>query len=727
MTQSMFQPSTMSSVVVFTLLIILVNAVVGQQFADDVDVWRFNRCPKQCACERRYSERFQANLRTVDCSKLELPSFPQPEHIPSDVQVLLLKDNRIRHFQDDLRMWLPDLIHIDLSHNRLFELPFVKRANGLFEGVYNLRSLDLSHNLLTSIDDDAFQGLFNLEELDLGHNQLAAIAENAFRGLSKLETLILSMNKLTFVQHSWWINVPTLYNLYLDGNRLGLLPEDAFKPLRVLLSLDLSNNKIFRVNSHAFRGLDQLENLQLAANTLSAVPAQALRQLRRSIKSINLSRNPIFTLMTDDFAEMTALKDVSLTSMQRLRLIERGAFKNLPQLLVAQIHDNPYLAYIDAHAFVNTPEVTTLLLHNNNLTVLEKETVDSLPVAEQISFYGNPLSCDCNSRWLKKIISTGARSGLVFQEAERMVCNSPAEHKFKLFASLRVEDMPHQCPPRILPMFGGSATRKVGENVAYDCRAIGIPKPRITWVGPDGRAVQAGAYHPRRSLRNGETLVIEQIAADDNGIYTCLAESDVGNAAAQTELNVSAVYVKIFPLHVDTAYATIGWEGADRAGQVFQIVFREIGEQRHRYAGTVTPVMKSYTVRQLRPNTRYEVCLDLELDELASKQMTCTRLVTKNHDYLIQSIERTGNVAVGAALGIIACMLIVVCLAAVGLKRSRVELNSYDSLVSLEAGLPAVPATLTKSNPYFFDSYLSHKAAFNYKENVYSPLMKLTV
>uniref|UniRef100_A0A914UT48 Ig-like domain-containing protein n=1 Tax=Plectus sambesii TaxID=2011161 RepID=A0A914UT48_9BILA len=715
----------MSSVVL--TLLILVNVAASQHFGDDANVWRFNRCPKQCACEQRYSERFQANLRTVDCSKLGLPFFPQPEHIPSDVQVLLLKDNRIRNFQDDMRMWLPDLIHIDLSHNRLFDLPSVKRANGLFEGVYNLRVLDLSHNLLSSIDDDAFQGLFNLEELDLGHNQLTAIAENALRGLSKLETLILSANKLTFVQHSWWINIPSLYNLYLDGNRLGLLSEDAFKPLRALLSLDLSNNKIFRVNLNAFRGLDHLENLQLAANTLSAVPAQALRQLRRSIKSINLSRNPIFTLMTDDFAEMTALKDVSLTSMQRLRLIERGAFKNLPELLVAQIHDSPYLGYIDAHAFVNTPEVTTLLLHNNNLTVLEKETVDSLPAAEQISFYGNPLACDCNARWLKKVISSGAKPGLVFQEAERMVCNSPAEHKFKLFASLRVEDMPHQCPPRILPMFATTAARKVGEYIVYDCRAIGIPKPRITWVGPDGRAVQAGAYHPRRSLRNGETLVIDRIAAQDDGVYTCLAESDVGNAAAQTELNVTAVFIKVFPLRVDTTSATVGWEGAEGAGRVFQVVFREFGEDNHRYAGTVTPIMKSYTIRELRPNTRYEVCLDLELDDQTTTQLTCTRFLTKNHEYLMQGIERTGNVAVGAALGIIACMLIVVCLAAVGLKRSRVQLKSYDSLDSLEAGLCSTPSTLTKSNPYFFDSHFNHKAVFSHKENVYSPLMKLTV
>ena len=66
-----------------------------------------------------------------------------------------------------------------------------------FEGLFNLKVLDLHRNRLESIN--GFPGQ-SLEELDLSHNNISSIDKNAFHGLDKLTLLNLDNNHLVTLE-----------------------------------------------------------------------------------------------------------------------------------------------------------------------------------------------------------------------------------------------------------------------------------------------------------------------------------------------------------------------------------------------------------------------------------------------------------------------------------------------------------------------------------------------
>lgn len=703
-------------------LFIIVQATVSkasQQHSSSIESsWKFNECPEKCECTMKMSEHFQAYLRTVDCSGQDLLDFPSS--VPSDVQVLLLKDNKIRHIFDK-PLYLHDLVHLDLAHNLIRSLGHDSR----FRELYNMKVLDLSHNRITALRDYVFRGLFNLEDLNLSDNPILSMAEDCFKGLLKLETLRLSGNRLEYVHPSWWTNVRTLYNLYLDRNHFTFIQSEAFKSLRNLRRLDLGRNKIGRINVKALVGLEKLENLLLDYNSLTSTPRESFQYLRSSLKSLNLNRNPIQKLRTDDLANLLRLKDVSLNNMQRLKLVERGSFKNLPELLVVELHDNPHLNYLDALSFVNTPQISHILLHNNNLTVLNRQIVDASPILEEISFYGNPLACDCNSKWLKELLTkkdhSDRRRNLVFRDAERMVCDSPSEQKFKLFSVLRSDDLSDKCAPTIVQLFNSSNVRKSGEDIVYDCRSVGIPTPKITWLDPNGSPITASTYHPRRVLLNGDSLIIRRAQPEDSGRYTCVAENEYGNSIVHTNLNVTSMQIELNVRGVTDNGATLFWNGADLDHHVFQILYRStqsLSNRRHDYAGTVASIMKTYRLENLRSNTNYEACIAFKDDFDVVVHISCVQFETRHSESAQVRIERTSNVAIGVALGIVASMLIVVCLSAVVLKARRYK--TVDPLVNLENGAYMAASVDNLSRTYSTDNVVAplvyNKLISNYNQ-----------
>ena len=84
----------------------------------------------------------------------------------------------------------------DLSFN------FISRIPDLFLDSLslNLRSLDLSHNHLTEIDDASLQQLSNLQILRIHNNQISNIHKSGLSGLTNVQILDLSCNRLESLQ-----------------------------------------------------------------------------------------------------------------------------------------------------------------------------------------------------------------------------------------------------------------------------------------------------------------------------------------------------------------------------------------------------------------------------------------------------------------------------------------------------------------------------------------------
>lgn len=121
------------------------------------------------------------------------------------------------------------------------------RANQINLGL--IQQLDLHNAGLTSIPAGFFSGLF-IKKLDLSHNSISEIDQNAFLGMNNvLQELILDHNNLTEIPAKALIPLSALLRLNLSNNSIGNIENiHSLPPLpkvRLILSILFSNLLIF--------------------------------------------------------------------------------------------------------------------------------------------------------------------------------------------------------------------------------------------------------------------------------------------------------------------------------------------------------------------------------------------------------------------------------------------------------------------------------------------------
>ncbi|XP_039299676.1 peroxidasin homolog, partial [Nilaparvata lugens] len=91
---------------------------------------------------------------------------------------------------------------------------------------------------------------------------------------------------------------------------------------------------------------------------------------------------------------------------------------------------------------------------------------------------------------------------------------------------------------QVLPTFvttPENLTTKSGSLARLRCVAEGSPAPVITWF-KDGNTVTPATRFS--ILEGGSTLEIRDLKESDSGLYTCLAQNQVGSAEANADLRV---------------------------------------------------------------------------------------------------------------------------------------------------------------------------------------------
>lgn len=74
---------------------------------------------------------------------------------------------------------------------------------------------------------------------------------------------------------------------------------------------------------------------------------------------------------------------------------------------------------------------------------------------------------------------------------------------------------------------------KHGQNVTVPCKAIGEPKPKVTWLKENG-VLPSG----RSEVSTDGTLNVSQVKHEDSGTYTCVASS-VGVAKSSSSMQLT--------------------------------------------------------------------------------------------------------------------------------------------------------------------------------------------
>uniref|UniRef100_A0A3B4B674 LRRNT domain-containing protein n=1 Tax=Periophthalmus magnuspinnatus TaxID=409849 RepID=A0A3B4B674_9GOBI len=167
-------------------------------------------CPALCRCFSRRAE--------VVCDSTPFDSFPS-DSLPQNTSILTIQFTNIS----------------TITETHLNRTP-------------NLQELHLFSNQIQNLGPHLLRGLPKLRSLDLTDNKLTNLPANVFKN-STLTWLDLSGNRLTKIPGSLFGKLPNLDNLDLPNNRLEKVTERSLDALTKLERLNLNNNKINTLDS----------------------------------------------------------------------------------------------------------------------------------------------------------------------------------------------------------------------------------------------------------------------------------------------------------------------------------------------------------------------------------------------------------------------------------------------------------------------------------------------
>ncbi|XP_020782191.1 toll-like receptor 13 [Boleophthalmus pectinirostris] len=398
-------------------------------------------------------------------------SFFQKCHNVTDID---LEDNKITHIENGSFNILKLLEVLSIKRNRLQTVPFATR------NLYSLRKLDLSFNLIRTLECQDFAKLTNLVQLNLQWNSLTALNKCSFNTLSKLEVLKLQGNSMTKLGGAFTKNLPSLKVLLLNNNKLTAIGKHEFRGLFSLLNLSLFENQIETLHESCFHGLKNLTFLQLQKNNLrkEALSNNCLRKLVK-LTRLDLSNNHFKywsskNLTVPPFMNLSNLETL-LFGVQRSK--GKGVFPaNFLQGLTKLstfICNNIQLLSFPNDSFTYTPHLTNLdisandlldispklfspipklehlrinsinlhsleFLINSNLTklnelearknafsVVSKDVIRSLPSLSVLDLKYNKFTCDCDNSWFVQWIKNNSQTEVV--DAYNFTCSYPPE------------------------------------------------------------------------------------------------------------------------------------------------------------------------------------------------------------------------------------------------------------------------------------------------------------
>ncbi|VDH97115.1 Hypothetical predicted protein [Mytilus galloprovincialis] len=146
----------------------------------------------------------------------------------------------------------PQAISIDLSGNQITHInatSFASYDGGLSQKYislfYQLKTLNLDDNQISSIDHDAFKYTKVLETLKMNNNQLRSLEAEVFEPIGDtLVTLVLSHNEIASIGRSMFgTNLKTLRIVNLSYNKMTYMEAWPYIPPSII-RFDLSHNDV---------------------------------------------------------------------------------------------------------------------------------------------------------------------------------------------------------------------------------------------------------------------------------------------------------------------------------------------------------------------------------------------------------------------------------------------------------------------------------------------------
>uniref|UniRef100_T1J4L4 TIR domain-containing protein n=1 Tax=Strigamia maritima TaxID=126957 RepID=T1J4L4_STRMM len=189
-------------------------------------------CPQLCSCGK------VNNVTFVDCGDANMSSAPMM--LPRNTWVVYMENNQIDPILGFNHSSWMSVVYLYMKNSLVKDR---KDLSGLpFINLKNTKELDLSQNLILSIQSGVFKGLERLRRLDLSGNEISDLSSELFVDISNVEILDLSDNKLTLL--NFWFGLTQLKHVILENNQITRISENNYQLSSSLLSLNLKHNMI---------------------------------------------------------------------------------------------------------------------------------------------------------------------------------------------------------------------------------------------------------------------------------------------------------------------------------------------------------------------------------------------------------------------------------------------------------------------------------------------------
>ncbi|XP_030843950.1 insulin-like growth factor-binding protein complex acid labile subunit [Strongylocentrotus purpuratus] len=187
-----------------------------------------------------------------------------------------------------------------LSLNSLGPESLILQPGISFQHLQSLVNLDMEDSKIfqyslwnTTANASLFDGLFNLKHLDLSKNSFRSLPSGIFRQLSVVQELNLDYCKLTNLHPLVFSGLESLQKLSLNGNYIQHIHDDVLSGLGQIKSISFDENRIEYLEELMFSNNCKLTNLSLASNRLTRLSQSTFKPIFSSILSLDLSMNPI--------------------------------------------------------------------------------------------------------------------------------------------------------------------------------------------------------------------------------------------------------------------------------------------------------------------------------------------------------------------------------------------------------------------------------------------------
>ncbi|XP_010880520.1 leucine-rich repeat and fibronectin type-III domain-containing protein 5 [Esox lucius] len=451
-------------------------------------------------------------------------------------------------------------------------------------------------------------------EMRLGDNFVTGIKRRDFANMTKLQDLTLSRNTIGSISPHAFKDLENLRALHLDSNRLTSLTNDTFSGMSKLHHLILNNNQLINIHTGAFNDLTALEELDLSYNNLESAPWVAIQRMT-SLHTLGLDHNMLSYIPEGTFSSLQKLKRLDVTSNKLQKLPPDPVFQRAGVLA----------------------------------------TSGSMgPSSFALSFGGNPLRCNCELLWLRRLR----------REDDLETCAAPQHLAGRYFWTVSEEEF--LCEPPLITRHSQELRALEGQSVALRCKARGDPDPIIHWIAPDGRLMSNSS---RATVHSDGTLDILITTVKDSGSFTCVASNPAGEAQQTVDLVIAKLphinngSLEKEPDPGSSDIATVTRTGGSVEGLVplgntkpsqekkveiaditstsalvkfnFQRSIPGIRMFQIQYNGTyddslvyrmIPPSSKSILVNNLAAGTQYDLCVLAIYDDLGTS-LTATRVV----------------------------------------------------------------------------------------------------